>query len=143
MATGAEDGARRTARAAGGAAVTDELGRCEVCPTLTDAEDLVEELRHHAAEVVEAATAQAMRRLRAILDRVDPDAEVQAFLREAALTIIDGHECHPELDAFHGEVCHCRAEGRPHEVGIDETYEALASFVFAARALYDARRGSA
>jgi len=123
--------------------VTDELGRCEVCPTLTGSDELLAELQHHASEVVEAATPQAIRRLRVILDRVDPDAELQAFLHEAALTIIDGHECHPELDEFHGEACHCRAEGQPHEVGVDETYDALASLVLAARALYDGRRGGA
>ena len=123
--------------------MTDELGRCEVCPTLTGSDELLAELQHHAAEVVQAVTPQAVRRLRVILDRVDPDAELQALLHEAALTIIDGHECHPELDESHDEVCHCRAEGQPHEVGVEDTYEALASLVLAARALNDERRASA
>ena len=52
------------------AVVTDELGRCEVCPTLAGADELLAELQHQATEVIEAPTPQAIRRLRVILDRV-------------------------------------------------------------------------
>ena len=120
--------------------MTGESGRCETCPTLTTSEERLAELQHHAREVIEAATPQAMRRLRVILDLVDPDEALAGFLREAALTIIDGHECHPDLDALHGATCHCRAEGEVHAVGVADTYEALAALVDEARRLYDERK---
>ena len=119
--------------------MTDEPGRCEVCPTLTEPDALLEELRHHAREVVEAATPQAMRRLRVILDRVDPDAELQEFVREVALTIVDGRQCDPELDELHGFVCPCRSGGPPHELDAEENAESLATLVVRAKALYDGR----
>ena len=119
--------------------MTDERGRCGVCPTLTDPDALLRELRHHARELAWAPTPQSVRRLSVALDRFEPDTELQSIVRAAALTIVDGQQCHPELDEHHGDVCPCRAGGTPHELDPAETAEALAALVASARALYDTR----
>ncbi len=119
--------------------MTDDRGRCEVCPTLTDPYALLQELRHHARELVEAPTPQSVSRLRVALDHFEPDAELRSFVRAAALTIVAGQQCHPELDELHGYVCPCRLGGPAHQLTAEEISDALAALVASGRALYDGR----
>lgn len=117
-----------------------DVGACEICPTLTAPDELGAELRRHAGEVAQAATPRAIRQLRTILDRVAPDTLLLGFVREVALTIVSGQQCHPELDEQHGGVCPCRAGGVIHQLDAEETHETLESLVAYARDVYERRR---